>query len=121
MLSENNYNALVKFRDGPVKVSAKQMTDEMYYFKEMEYITSCATEVYSDADEYFIITTAYKLTPRGDDALSEYEQVMRNHSEEKAQQKKNRIFEIFLILLGAAIGYAVDHVSNIISWFVSLF
>lgn len=46
---------------------------------------------------------------------------MKNHSEENAQQKKSRIFEIFLVLLGAVIGYLIDHISNIISWIVSLF
>lgn len=118
MLSAENYNALLKFRSGPI---GGKMDSRMRYFRDQEYIEPNSYRAEGTPDDLYINPTSWRLTPRGDDALAEYEQVMKNHSEENAQQKKSRIFEIFLVLLGAVIGYLIDHISNIISWIVSLF
>ena len=65
--------------------------------------------------------TAWIITPRGDDALAEFEQVVKNHSEEKSQKKKDRAFDVFLVIFGAIVGLLIEHFSGIIGWLVSLF
>lgn len=119
MLSEGNYRALLEYRKE--KYTGPKVTEQIRYFKECDYIRPTSHELKEQSGEFCMNPTAWIITPRGEDALAEFEQVMQDHSEEKANQKKSRIFEIFLVLLGAVIGYLLDHISNIISWIVSLF
>lgn len=119
MLSERNYRALLEYRTE--KETGPKMTDQIRYFKDCGYIRAGRYDLQERPGEFYINPTAWIITPRGEDALAEFEQVVKNHSEEKSNQKKSRIFEIFLVLLGAVIGYLIDHISNIISWIVSLF
>lgn len=57
----------------------------------------------------------------GEDALSEFETMAKQKSDEKSEKKKERAFDIFLALLGAIIGLLIEHFSGIVDWFISLF
>ena len=119
MLSERNYRALLEYRTE--KETGPKVTEQIKYFNECGYIRAGRHDLKERPGKFYSVPTAWIITPRGEDALAEFEQVMKNHSEEESNQKKSRIFEIFLVLLGAVIGYLIDHISNVINWILSLF
>lgn len=119
MLSERNYLALLEYRKE--KYTGPKVTEQIRYFKECDYIRPTSHELKEQSGEFCMNPTAWIITPRGDDALAEFEQVVKNHSEEKSQKKKDRAFDIFLVIFGAIVGLLIEHFSGIISWIVSLF
>ena len=119
MLSESNYRALLEYRSE--KYTGPKMTEQIRYFKKCNYIRPTSHELQKRSGEFCMNPTTWIITPCGEDALAEFEQVMQHHSEEKAQKKKDRAFDIFLVILGAVIGLLVEHFSGIIGLIVSLF
>lgn len=121
MLSESNYNALVKFRGGSIPLSAKDMTDEVSYFKEMEYIVPDKFGFREEKSEFVSFATSYKLTPRGEDALAEFEYRAKQDAKNDSAKKKEHIFQVLLVFLGAIIGLFIERFSGIAEWIMSLF
>ena len=121
MLSESNYNALVKFRSDSIPLSSKDMTDEVSYFKEMEFITPDKFGFREEKSEFVSFATFYKLTPRGEDALAEFEYRASQDAKNDSAKKKEHIFQVFLVFLGAIIGLLIERFSGITDWFSSLF
>lgn len=119
MLSERNYRALLEYRKE--KYTGPKITEQIRYFKECDYIHPTSHELKEQSGEFCMNPTAWIITPRGDDALAEFEQVVKNHSEEKSQKKKDRAFDVFLVIFGAIVGLLIEHFSGIIGWLVSLF
>ena len=119
MLSERNYRALLEYRKE--KYTGPKITEQIRYFKECDYIRPTSHELKEQSGEFCMNPTAWIITPRGDDALAEFEQVVKNHSEEKSQKKKDRAFDVFLVIFGAIVGLLIEHFSGIIGWLVSLF
>lgn len=119
MLSEGNYRALLEYRNE--KYTGPKVTEQIRYFKECDYIRPTSHELKEQSGEFCMNPTTWIITPRGDDALAEFEQVVKNHSEEKSQKKKDRAFDVFLVILGAIVGLLIEHFSGIVSWIVSLF
>lgn len=119
MLSERNYRALLEYRKE--KYTGPKITEQIRYFKECDYIRPTSHELKEKSGEFCMNPTAWIITPRGEDALAEFEQVVKNHSEEKSQKKKDRAFDVFLVILGAIVGLLIEHFSGIIGWLVSLF
>ena len=119
MLSERNYRALLEYRKE--KYTWPKITEQIRYFKECDYIRPTSHELKKKSGEFCMNPTAWIITPRGDDALAEFEQVVKNHSEEKSQKKKDRAFDVFLVIFGAIVGLLIEHFSGIIGWLVSIF
>ena len=65
------------------------------------------------------------MPPLGGMNLQKTEQEARQLAEKEAAEKKNkasdRLFEVFLVILGYALGYATDHVSEIAGFIRGLF
>lgn len=119
MLSERNYRALLEYRTE--KETGPKMTDQIRYFKDCGYIRAGRYDLQERPGEFYMNPTAWIITPRGEDALAEFEAVSKQKSDEKAQKKKDRAFDVFLVILGAVIGLLVEHFSGIVSWILSLF
>ena len=85
MLSERNYLALLEYRKE--KYTGPKVTEQIRYFKECDYIRPTSHELKEQFGEFCMNPTAWIITPRGEDALAEFEQVVKNHSEEKSNQK----------------------------------
>lgn len=124
MLSESNYNALVKFRGESIPISAKEMTDEISYFKEIGYIAPDEFGFCEKRNEFFSLAVSYKLTPRGEDALAEFEYVHNKDTKEERRQsldRKMQILNITIPLVTFVAGLLAEHFSGIVSWVISLF
>lgn len=124
MLSESNYNALIKFRGKSIPISAKEMTDEISYFKEMNYIAPDEFGFFEEKSKFVSFATSYKLTPRGDDALAEFEYVHNKDTQEERRQRLDRKVEILGIsisLITFIAGLFVEHFSGVMEWLMSLF
>ena len=118
MLSAENYNALLKFRSGPV---SGKMDSRMRYFRDQEYIEPNSYRAEGSLDDLYINPTSWRLTPCGEDALAEFEYRAKQDAKSDTENKKERIFQILLVFLGAIIGLLIEHVSGITDWISSLF
>jgi hypothetical protein len=121
VLSESNYNALVRFRGKSIPISAKETTDEISYFKEMGYIAPDEFGFCEEKNEFFSLAVSYKLTPRGEDALAEFEYRANQEAKNDSAKKKEHIFQILLVFLGAIIGLLIERFSGITDWISSFF
>lgn len=119
MLSEKNYLALLEYRSE--KYTGPKITEQISYFKECDYIRPTSHELKEQSGEFCMNPTAWIITPRGDDALAEFENVSKQKSDEKSQKKEDRVFDVFLVLLGAVIGLLIEHFSGVFGWIASLF
>ena len=110
MLSETNYKALVSFRSGPQK-NKSQPKPIIEYLVKSGYIEASSHESFERPGEFFINPTEYRLTPAGDDALSEYEQVVREKAKAVSDKKKDRAFDIFLVILAYVLGLLTPYIA----------
>lgn len=121
MLSESNYNALKQYRGG--LHTGPKVTDTLLYFHEQGYITPVTPLACYNlgTGKGAINPTEWKLTPKGDDALAEFEYVHGKDAQEDSEKKADKKFQVLLVFLGALVGLFVEHFSGITEWFVSLF
>ena len=119
MLSESNYNALIEFRTenevGPV------MNEHVRYFRDCGYIRGTTHEMKSCPGHTYMNPVAWIITPRGEDALSEFEYRTQKDAEENSEKKQDRVFEVLLVLFGALVGLLIEHFSGVAGWIASLF
>ena len=118
MLSDENYNALLKFRSGPV---SGKMDNRIRYFREQKYIEPNSYKTEGSLDDLSIIPTSWRLTPRGEDALAEFEYRAKQDTNNDAEKKRERVFQVLLVFLGAIIGLLIERFSGITDWINSLF
>lgn len=118
MLSPENYNALLKFRSGP---SSGKMDSRMRYFREQNFIEPNGYRTEGSPDDLSIIPTSWRLTPSGEDALAEFEYRAKQDAKNDTEKKKERVFQILLVFLGAIVGLLIEHFSGITDWISSLF
>ena len=119
MLSEKNYLALLEYRSE--KYTGPKITEQTRYFKKCNYIRSTSHALKDQSGKFCMNPTAWIITPYGEDALAEFENVAKQKADEKAQKKKDRAFDVFLVLLGAVIGLLIEHFSGVLGWITSLF
>lgn len=68
--------------------------------------------------------TAWAITPRGEDALAEFENITQQKAENERRQRfdhKMQILNVVVPLITFIIGLLIEHFSGIINWIVSLF
>ena len=118
MLSDENYNALLKFRSGPV---SGKMDNRIRYFREQKYIEPNSYKTEGSPDDLSITPTSWRLTPRGEDALAEFEYRAKQDTKNDAEKKRERVFQVLLVFLGAIIGLLIERFSGIADWINSLF
>lgn len=120
MLSESNYNELVKLRAAPLQTGGK-MDSRIRYFREQKYIEPNSYRAEGSPDDLSINPTSWRLTPRGEDALAEFEYRAKQDAKNDTEKKKERVFQVLLVFLGAIVGLLIEHFSGITDWISSLF
>lgn len=118
MLSDENYNALLKFRFGPV---SGKIDSRMRYFREQKYIEPNSYKTEGPLEDLSINPTSWRLTPRGEDALAEFEYRAKQDAKSDSEKKRERIFQVLLVFLGAVIGLLIERISGITDWISSFF
>ncbi len=121
MLSDENYNALLKFRSGPV---SGKMDSRLRYFREQKYIEPNSYRTEGSPDDLSINPTSWRLTPRGEDALAEFEYIHNKDAQDERSQRfdrKMQVLNIAVPLITFIAGLLAEHFSGIISWIISLF
>ena len=121
MLSPENYNALLKFRSGP---SSGKMDSRMRYFCEQNFIEPNGYRTEGSPDDLSIIPTSWRLTPRGEDALAEFEYVHNKDSQDERRQRLDRkiaVLGIAVSLVTFILGLLAEHFVGIADWISSLF
>jgi len=124
VLSESNYSALVRFRGKSIPISAKEMTDEISYFKEMEYISPDEFGFCEEKNEFFSLAVSYKLTPRGEDALAEFEYVHNKDAQDERRHcfdRKISVLGVLVSLITFILGLLAEHFVGITDWISSFF
>lgn len=123
MLSKDNYEFLAKFRSKPTYTSVKSDT-RFQYFRELQYIEPDSYVRDGELENISITPATFRLTPRGEDALSEFEYVRDKDTQNERENSFNRkitILGIAISLITFFAGFVVEHFAQIIDWFISLF
>lgn len=123
MLSEENYKELVKYRMGAHVVGEDGLSKREMYLKQQGFIEVAEHRRISNSpSDIQIYAHSYKLTPSGEDALSEFEYI-RN---KKAADERQKRFSNKLAVLGIAVslanfilGLLVEHFSGVVELIVS--
>ena len=122
MLSEGNYRALLEYRNE--KYTGPKVTEQIRYFKECDYIRPTSHELKEQSGEFCMNPTTWIITPRGEDALAEFEYIHNKDAQDERRQRfdrKMQILNIAIPLLTFVAGLLAEHFSGIVSWIVSLF
>lgn len=119
MLSEKNYRALLEYRIE--KETGPKITDQIKYLKDCGYIRVARHDLKDRPGEFFLNPTAWIITPRGEDALAEFEYRAKQDAKNDSAKKKEHIFQVLLVFLGAIIGLFIERFSGIAEWIMSLF
>lgn len=122
MLSEKNYLALLEYRHE--KYTGPKFTEEIKYFKDCDYIRSASHELKEHPGQFCMNPTSWIITPRGEDALAEFEYVRNKDTQnerENSLDRKITILSIAISLITFFAGFVVEHFAQIVDWFISLF
>lgn len=118
VLSEESYKELLRYRNGPLPVSEHGLSEREEYLLEQGFIEAASCSSYDDgASFYGVYDSSYKLTPLGEDALSEFEKVRDHEAEDKRQQKFQNQVSVAQVLVPAitfVFGLLVEHYSGIV-------
>ena len=123
MLSESNYNELVKLRSAPLQTGGK-MDSRIRYFRDQKYIEPNSYRFDGSPDDLSINPTSWRLTPRGEDALAEFEYVHNKDSQDERRQRFDRkiaVLGIAVSLVTFILGLLAEHFVGIADWISSLF
>lgn len=127
MLSDGNYNELVKFRSGPIELPYGE-NKRIQILEDSEFI-ECINQKTVDRSissmTYFeVVSKTYKLTSRGEDELLEFENVCRKQADDKAHQSRQEKIAIAQVIVPAftfVLGLFVEHFSGIVETVLSFF
>ena len=121
MLSENEYVVLKKFESVDsidvdlIPEAVLDILDDKKYIEVYE----CGCAEYRGFIQF--PAKSYCITTSGRDAILAYEQCIKEKSDKKRDKKLDRIFNIFLTLLGFALGVIAEHFGSVISVLSGLF
>ena len=103
MLTKEQYKVLKKYRSGSIPVGEDGLSEIESYLLEQKYIESAKMDISKYAGFVQVFSSEFKITELGRTALAEYE-----------QKKKEKLFQLWLVLLGAILALAAE-------WILSLF
>ena len=106
MITKSVYDELVKYRDAPVSCYDGP-SETVKYLRELEFIRDLESDVRPGLS---IVTVSWAITQAGRDALSEFEEHTQEMAKQMREKKKDRIFQVFLLLLGAGLTLFVEHI-----------
>lgn len=127
MLSDGNYAELIKFREGPIDVSSYE-NSRIQFLEDSGFIECTAHESHDRSIPglaYIEITSkTYAITPLGEDALLEFEEVRGKEAEDKARQSRQEKIAIAQAVVPAItfiLGLLVEHFSGVVEMAFSIF
>lgn len=125
MLSPASYDALLPYRSAPVAVGANGLSEREKDFLAQEYIASHEMDSKTINGVFTIFTISYAITPKGEDALAEYEEARNAQLKIELDKKSEHRFQILLAFLSAILGslltLLIEHSDMIIDVLFSLF
>lgn len=124
MISKENYNELLRFRDSPVPYEGlpSERLTILHRFGWVRLETQRWSEI-TDGVETEYIKSYWVITELGKDALSEFEHIRNKETEDERQkrfQNKISVAQVFVPLVTFVLGLFVEYFSGIINWFSRL-
>lgn len=119
MLSQTEYDFLRNFQNAPVRMTGVE-NDRLQYLLNQKYIRlsgGCVQESFEpETGRYESHPTdwVFSITDLGKDALSEFEQMRESQTQAKREQRKNRQFQILLVLLSVSLTLFAEHLPAVI-------
>lgn len=123
MLTPDLYSALLPFRNGDLLEVSRydSVIRELVSSGFLELIRE-TTNVQPDGSiGSYRLKISASLTCDGCRALREHEFHAQNKADEKRDGRRNRVWEIVMLLLGVAVGLLVDHFAEILAFIKKLF
>ena len=110
--------ALLRYKRGPITVPAKGLSERDTYLLELNYIEPCDYKSGVIHGIFSLSASAYKITPRGEDALADFEFAVYLH-------KHGRRHDYAVAIVGAVTGslltLLVEHYDLVFEVIRSLF
>lgn len=125
MLSQASYDALLPYRSGPKEVPPEGLSDREYELAQEKYIEPANTTYRRIYEIPAFLVSRYKITPKGEDALLEFEEARDAQSKAEAAKKSEHRFQILLAvssaILGSLLTLLIEHSDMIIDVLFPLF
>lgn len=128
MLSKASYEALLPYRSAPIPVGANGLSEREKELLDDGYIAPCDmdTRVISGTVRVLnVFAKSYAITPKGEDALVEFEEAHNAQLKAKSDKKAEHRFQILLALFSAALGAAatllIEHFDVMLNIFSAIF
>lgn len=122
MITKSGYEELSKFRDTSLQVDkenlqiSKLISAGLIAPDETAYLDRSTRGLfYID-----VIPKTWKLTPAGQDALSEFENNSRQNAKQKPQKYRDRAFEIFLVFFAFILTICAPYIIAFVQWLYTL-
>lgn len=124
MISKENYNELLRFRDSPAPYEGlpSERLTILQRFGWVRLETRRWSEI-TDGVKTEYIKSYWVITELGKDALSEFEHIRNKETEDERQkrfQNKISVAQVFVPLVTFILGLFVEYFSGIINWFSRL-
>lgn len=126
MLSDKNYNELLKFRNTLVPYDRK-LNEREQILLDGGYIRIVYRQKTEHGEGYTVTKDLPFLTTTaaGEDALEEFEKASQDMSKQQSKEKKDKSFQLGNTVLGAFIGFAlsllVQNFDHILAFVLGLF
>lgn len=119
MISLNDYNALLPFRDKDLRFE-NGLNNRLESLKDSDLI-ACDTLEYINGQ---ICEVTWSLTPKGEDALAEFEKCCQNEAKAERQQRfenKISVASVLVPLITFVLGLIIEHYAGIVGLLLSMF
>ena len=113
---EHDLKEIIKLSNNgcdPVHQSQTNMTEADIRFLSAKGLIS----MHPAGDGLFYVT----LKPEGITYFSDQKVLRKKEQQENANKRKDRIFQVLLVLIGAVAGMILDHLTGVLDFIVNLF
>lgn len=100
MLTKEQYNVLRCYLNGNISIKESELSEIEIYLLDCKYIESAAFSVEHYGQITQVFASSYQITKMGRAALAEYE-----------QKQHDRIFQIWLVILGALLAILAERLA----------
>lgn len=121
---KKNYKELLRFKESPIRIEGRLRGREKY-LKELLYIERVrySTDRF-DYDGCCVQPPSYQISPRGEDALAEFEKIHQQEAKAERQQSFENKISVASVLVPTAtflLGLLVEYFSDIVGTLLDVF
>lgn len=116
MLTEKEYGLLSRYV--PQLYTGPGTDEYTKHFRALGYIRPAGYQLQGGGTS--TNPTVWAITPAGLAALQVFDEVAKQHAEDKAEKKKDRAFNVFLALLGTVFGLVLEYLVHAVDKIVGL-